>query len=81
MENTQTLKSGTCPKCGGNEVYTTHGSMKRGERMILPITGWKRFFLDTYICLACGHFEEYVNDDDIKDANMKEGIKKELKKV
>jgi predicted nucleic-acid-binding Zn-ribbon protein len=81
MDNTQTLKSGSCPKCGSNEVYTTQGSLKRGERMILPVSSWKQFFLDTYICSNCGHFEEYISDDDLKDPKMIEGIKKELRKV
>jgi predicted nucleic-acid-binding Zn-ribbon protein len=81
MENPSDLKSGTCPKCGSNEVYTTHGIMKRGERMILPISSWKRFFLDTYICVNCGHFEEYINDDDLKDPKIIEGIKTELRKI
>jgi ribosomal protein S27AE len=81
MDNTQTLKSGTCPRCGANEVYTTHGILKRGERMVLPVSSWKQFFLDTYICSNCGHFEEYINDDDLKDPKMIEGIKKELRKV
>ena len=81
MDNTPNLKSGTCPKCGANEIYTTHGLEKRGERMTLPVSSWKIFFLDTYICINCGHFEEYINDDDLKDTKMIETIKKELRKV
>jgi predicted nucleic-acid-binding Zn-ribbon protein len=81
MDNTPNLKSGTCPRCGSNEVYTTHGILKRGERMILPVSSWKMFFLDTYICATCGHFEEFINDDDLKDQNIIDGIKKELRKV
>ena len=81
MSDTINLKSGTCPKCGGNEVYTTNGSLKRGERIKLPLSFSKTFMLDTNICTMCGYFEEHINDADIKDPKVMEGIKKELKKV
>ncbi|MFI5145519.1 MAG: hypothetical protein ACHQJ4_07965 [Ignavibacteria bacterium] len=81
MNNSSTLKSGVCPKCGEKEVYTTAGTPKRGERMILAVSSWIQIFLNTYICTNCGHFEEFINDDDLKDPKIIDGIKKELRKV
>ena len=81
MDTGSTLKSGTCPKCGSAEVYTTCGIGKRGERMQLVISSIKWFFLDTYICTNCGHFEEYVNDDDLKNEKAINKIKETWNKV
>ena len=79
MDNT--LKSGTCPKCGSTEVYTNTGQGKRGDRMQLVVSSMKRFFLDTYICTGCFHFEEYVSDKDKSDTNIIQKIKSEWNKV
>lgn len=77
----ETLKSGECPKCNSTEVYTTCGNPKRGERMTLAISSMKWFFLDIYICTNCGHFEEYVSEEELKDEKMIEKIKETWKKV
>jgi len=79
MENT--LKSGTCPKCGSNEVYTDRELLKRGERMQIVISSWKWFSLDTYICLTCGHFEEYINEKESRDEKIIEKIRETWKRV
>lgn len=79
--NSPTLKSGTCPKCNSTEVYTTKGQAKRGERMTLPVSGWKMYFLDTYLCTDCGHFEEYIPDEEMQDKKMIEKIKSTWNKV
>jgi predicted nucleic-acid-binding Zn-ribbon protein len=79
MENN--LKSGTCPKCGSSEVYTTKDTPKRGERMQLVVSSATWIFLDTYYCTNCGCFEEYVNDADVKDQKTIEKIKEKWKKV
>ncbi len=77
----QNLKSETCPKCGSKEVYTTHGLGKRGERMQLVVSSIKLFFLDTYICTNCGHFEEYISDEDLKNEKIISKIKETWNKV
>jgi len=77
----QNLKSGKCPKCGSNEVYTDRGLLKRGERMQLVISSWKWYFLDTYICLNCFHFEEYVPEEDKHNEKAIEKIKNNWNKV
>ena len=62
---TSTLTSGTCPSCNGKEIYTTRDVQKRGDRGQIAVTGFARIFLDTYICLGCGHFEEIVPTSDL----------------
>jgi predicted nucleic-acid-binding Zn-ribbon protein len=79
--DTSTLKSGSCPKCGSGEVYTDRGHDKRGERMQLVISSWKWFFLDTYLCTNCGHFEEYVPEEELQDRKMIEKIRNTWNKV
>ncbi len=79
--NLQTLKSGLCPKCGSEEVYTNSGQTKRGERMKLVISGWERYFLDTYLCISCGHFEEYIAESEFRDNKIIEKIKENWKKM
>ena len=81
MENEQTLKSGTCPKCGSQEIYTNSGQNKRGERMTLAISSMKWYFLDTYICTSCFHFEEYVSEKEKTDTSITDKIKKDWNKV
>jgi len=79
LENT--LKSGTCPKCGSAEVYSNTGQNKRGERMSLVISSGRWYFLDTYICTNCFHFEEYVSEKEKMDAKILEKIKTTWNKV
>lgn len=76
-----TLRSGICPKCASNEVYSDNYATKRGERMIIPITGFKRFFLDSYICINCGYVEEWIPEKELKDAKMIEKVKENWVKV
>jgi len=75
------LKTGTCPKCSSTEVYTDRGLTKRGERMQLVISSWKWYFLDTYICLNCYHFEEHISEKEKGDPKIVEKIKESWNKV
>jgi predicted nucleic-acid-binding Zn-ribbon protein len=70
MKNT-----GTCPKCQSKEVYTDKGLPKRGERSSLPISSWSRLFVDLYICLDCGYFEEYVEQADLDNEKKMNKLK------
>ena len=76
-----TLRSGICPKCASKEVYSDNSATKRGERMIIPITGFKRLYLDSYICLSCGYVEEWIAEKDLKDRKMVEKVKENWVKV
>jgi hypothetical protein len=75
------LRSGTCPKCGSSEIYTTRGLNKRGERMTLVISSMKWFFLDTYVCTSCFHFEESVPEEDKINEKLAQKIKDTWNKV
>jgi len=68
MENN--LKSGTCPKCGAKEVYSDKDKHRHNDRaymMVSPATG---FTVDTYVCITCGHFEEYFKESDFKNPKI-----------
>lgn len=81
MDNTGTLKSGTCPKCGSKEVYSNRDLPKRGDRMQLVVSSMKWYFLDSYLCTNCFHFEEYVPEKEKSDAGLIKKIKETWKKV
>ena len=81
MNNNETLKSGKCPQCGSAEVYTNKELPKRGERMQLVASSMKWYFLDTYVCINCFHFEEYVPESEKADKKIVEKIKDTWKKV
>jgi len=81
MHDKNNLKSGNCPKCNSTEIYTTSGTTKRGERIIIPVTGSKFFLLEIYICTDCGHFEEFVPDKELEDKTFINKIKESWKKV
>lgn len=56
------MKSGKCPKCGSEEVYT--------NKQVSEILKWQsgpRFSfwgrnraVDTYVCCVCGYVEYYI---------------------
>lgn len=49
--------------------------------MSLVISSGRWYFLDTYICTNCFHFEEYVSEKEKLDAKIVEKIKSDWKKV
>ena len=61
------MKSGVCPKCGSQEVYsgehlprwTKQGSYWANS---VPITGWNYGELDNYVCVDCGYVESYIGN-------------------
>jgi hypothetical protein len=75
------LKERICPKCNGTEIYTNKKANPRGERGQIVISGWKWMWVDLYMCMNCGFFEEYVNEEDFKDEKKREKIKAVWKKV
>ena len=75
------LRSGKSPKCASNEVYTDNDVTKRGERMIIPVTSWKRIFLDSYICISCGYIEEWIPEKELKDEKIISKVKENWMKV
>ncbi len=75
------LKEGKCSSCGSTEVYTNSRVNPRGERGQLVVSTFKWMNFDTYVCLSCGKFEEYLNENDFKDEKIKEAFLKKWKKV
>lgn len=75
------LKEGKCPKCSSTEIYTNYKANPRGERGRIVIRGWKWMWIDLYLCMDCGFFEEYVNEKDFRDEKNREKIKSIWKKV
>jgi hypothetical protein len=75
------MKSGICPECSCTDVFTDFALPKRGDRMIIPITGMRMLFTDCYVCLNCGYFEEFIVDKDLKDDKKISKIKETWGKV
>ncbi|MBP9095301.1 MAG: hypothetical protein KBG21_01760 [Ignavibacteria bacterium] len=75
------LKEGTCPKCSSKEIYTNKKCNPRGERGQIVISGWKWMWIDLYLCMDCGFFEEYVNEEDFREEKNREKIKTTWGKV
>ena len=64
---TASLDSGKCPECGGSDVYTNRGKEHAGHRTRLVVTPSRSIELDTYLCMACGHFEEIVPEGQLAE--------------
>ena len=79
MAANESLSSGVCPKCGSTEVYRNAES--RGERIQLAISSTLRFCLATYICTACGHFEELISPAELKNEKLIGKIRESWNKV
>lgn len=79
MSQSYTLKAGKCPKCAAADVYVYNE--QRGERARIVISSFQSFFLSTYLCVQCGHFEEYIKDVDLHNEKMIEKIKKTWSKI
>ncbi len=59
------LKSGTCPKCESDEVYSGATiPLKKGPfgSNSIPISLTSIAALDNYVCTRCGYIERYVCD-------------------
>jgi len=60
------LKNGQCPQCGSSEIVTCPQGIGwdlcvkiTQGRHLNPTSDW-----ETYLCTACGLFENYVTDAD-----------------
>lgn len=68
------MRSGTCPKCSGTEVYAARNGLGLGEGAKVQVrphleTGFRgvapRHVTDdvwVYVCAGCGFSETYVHD-------------------
>jgi predicted nucleic-acid-binding Zn-ribbon protein len=61
------LKSGTCPKCDSEEVYSGASvPLKKGPfgSNAIPISLTSIAALDNFVCTTCGYTESYVSEAD-----------------
>lgn len=66
------LKSGICPKCGSDEVFSGHNlddTVRYGENESNTIPLYRNWIniikgapLDNYVCTSCGYVESYISD-------------------
>ena len=80
MEN-KSLKSGFCPVCEGNNVFTNKGRTKQGERTIIPVTSFRQIFTDIYMCISCGYIQEFTEDKYLKEEKTMTKLKEKWKRV
>ncbi|UCF92914.1 MAG: hypothetical protein JSW39_01795 [Desulfobacterales bacterium] len=69
------MKSGICPKCGSDEVYSGAGVVFKsgpfGSNSI-PISLTSIAALDNYVCAQCGFVESYIpNAAKLKEISKK----------
>ncbi len=77
----ESLKSGKCPKCGASRVFTNKDAPARGDRAIIPVSSMRSLYVHTYLCLECGYFEEFVDQNQLHDSKNIDKILNTWKKV
>ena len=64
------MKSGKCPKCNSSNVYQQSDGIRPREDWVMLSSHWGKMpvlnptKIDTYLCVDCGYFENYVPDKD-----------------
>mgnify|MGYP003439088111 CR=1 FL=1 len=76
-----TLRSGTCPKCSAKEVYSDKDKARHNERGFMKVSPGTGFTVDTYVCIACGHFEEYFKESELRDPKTLGKLKDKWTKI
>jgi len=55
------MQKGTCPKCGKKDVRVSRPGRNGGQgALVASAFSWARPL--TYVCVACGYVEQWVND-------------------
>ena len=70
-----------CPKCNGTELYSNQGISKSGDRSFVQVTGSVKLFVDVYVCLECGYFEEYIEKEDLESQKKIDKTKSVWRKI
>ena len=59
------MKNGTCPKCNSTNVFKKTKGVSFGSYPIRVNTGTMMVGgteFDSYVCVDCGYFENYIQD-------------------
>ncbi len=57
------MKNGTCPLCGGKEIYSGTGvQWKAGTHNYncIPVSLFRAAALDNYVCGQCGYVQSFI---------------------
>lgn len=79
--NVETIKTGKCPVCGSNEVYDNRGKSPANHRKFIIVSAIKSFNVDTFVCLVCGYFKEFIRDDDMKNEKLMNKVREKWNKT
>ncbi len=79
--NVETIKTGKCPVCGSNEVYDNRGKSAANHRKFLMISAFRSFTLESFLCVACGYFKEFISDEDMKNEKLINKVKEDWNKT
>ncbi len=77
----ETIKTGKCPVCGSTEVYDDRGKVYPNDRKYIVVSSTKRFTLDSYICISCGYFKDFINDEGMQSEKLKDIVREKWNKT
>jgi predicted nucleic-acid-binding Zn-ribbon protein len=76
----QSMKSGVCPKCGSDEVYTfDFKGFIKGAGVVLDTWGRTAGYRH-YVCSKCGYMENYVLSRDLHKIKAKWSLVSSVKR-
>ncbi|MCP4542728.1 MAG: hypothetical protein GY832_36865 [Chloroflexi bacterium] len=64
------MNRGECPKCGSSNIYKQSDGIRPRDEWVMLDSHWGKLEVrnptpvDTYLCIDCGYFENYVTDKD-----------------
>lgn len=79
--NSETIKTGKCPVCGSTDVYDNRGRSPNNHRKYIIVSMAKSFVVDTYVCIKCGYFKEFIRDEDMKKETLLAKVKNKWNKT
>ncbi len=77
----ETIKTGKCPVCGSTDVYDNRGKSPTNHRKFIIVSAVKSFMVDTYVCIKCGYFKEFIRDEDMKSEKLMAKVKDKWNKT
>jgi C4-type Zn-finger protein len=83
MSSLQGLKSGRCPKCNSDEVYTSKDRRNNDSprSYLIPSPFSLKVLLDTYVCIKCGFVEDYLSEKNNNNPKLIQKLKNKWRKV